>query len=134
MEKANLDATVEAFCKVNEQKHLFMRLRYVKESGLPGFYSPDFLVRTATGIYLTETKAQGMLNQADVVRKQRAAVAWCERVNSLSAECRGARKWSYCLMGEAVFYQFRDKGAAMEEILQFSRIRASPVAGGQLFE
>jgi type III restriction enzyme len=133
MEKANQDATVEAFCKVNEQKHLFMRLRYVKESGLPGFYSPDFLVRTHTGIWLTETKAQGMLTQADVVRKQRAAVAWCERVNALPSEQRRGRDWSYCLLGEAVFYQFRDKGAAMEEILQFSRVRAQAAVGGMLF-
>jgi type III restriction enzyme len=134
IEKANLDATVEAFCKVNEQKHLFMRLRYVKESGLPGFYSPDFLVRTSTGIYLTETKAQGMLTQADVVRKQRAAVAWCERVNSLLPQQRGEREWSYCLLGEGVFYQFRDKGAAMEEILQFSRVRAKIEEVGSLFD
>ena len=134
IEKANLDATVEAFCKVNEQKHLFMRLRYVKESGLPGFYSPDFLVRTSTGIYLTETKAQSMLTQADVVRKQRAAVAWCERVNSLPPQQRGEREWSYCLLGEGVFYQFRDKGAAMEEILQFSRVRAKIAGVETLFD
>ena len=133
MEKANVDATVEAFCKVNEQKHLFMRLRYVKESGLPGFYSPDFLVRTPTGIWLTETKAQGMLTQADVVRKQRAAVAWCERVNALPPEQRGGREWSYCLLGETVFYQFRDKGATMEEIVQFSRVRAKATEVGTLF-
>jgi type III restriction enzyme len=134
IEKANLDATVEAFCKVNEQKHLFMRLRYVKVSGLPGFYSPDFLVRTGTGIYLTETKAQGMLTQADVVRKQRAAVAWCERVNCLPPRQRGEREWSYCLLGEGVFYQFRDKGAAIEEILQFSRVRAKIAEAGSLFD
>lgn len=133
MEQANLDATVGAFCKVNEQKHLFMRLRYVKESGLPGFYSPDFLVRTATGIYLTETKAQGMLTQADVVRKQRAAVAWCARVNGLPLEQRGGREWSYCLLGEAVFYRFRDEGAAMEELLQFSRVRERAGETGGLF-
>jgi type III restriction enzyme len=75
-----------------------MRLRYVKEIGLPGFYSPDFLVRTQTGIYLTETKAQDMLTQADMVRKQRAAVAWCERVNELPLEERSDRTWSYCLL------------------------------------
>ncbi|MEI6861356.1 MAG: hypothetical protein WCL04_03800 [Verrucomicrobiota bacterium] len=108
-------------------------LRYVKESGLPGFYSPDFLVRTPTGIWLTETKAQAMLTQADVVRKQRAAVAWCERVNALPPEQRGGREWSYCLLGEAVFYQFRDKGATMEEIVQFSRVRAKATEVGTLF-
>lgn len=133
IEKAISDATVEAFCKVSEQKHLFMRLRYVKENGLPGFYSPDFLVRTQTGIYLTETKAQDMLTQADVVRKQRAAVACCERVNELPPEQRSGRTWSYCLLGEGLFYQFRDKGGAMEEMLQFSRVRVKAAEGGTLF-
>ena len=130
IEKAISDTTVAAFCKVNEQKHLFLRLRYVKENGLPGFYSPDFLVRSVTEIHLTETKAQNMLTHADVVRKQRAAVAWCERVNELPPEQRGQRKWFYCLLGEGLFYQFRDQGGTMEEILQFSRVRgpASQVA------
>jgi type III restriction enzyme len=132
--KANADSTVEAFCKVNEQKHLFMRLRYVKENGLPGFYHPDFLVRTKTGIWLTETKAQDQLTQADVIRKKIAAVAWCERVNELPPEERSGRAWNYCLLGEALFYEFRDKGATMEEILQFARVRAKAAGKESLFE
>jgi len=131
--KANADATAEAFCKVNEQKHLFMRLRYVKENGLPGFYHPDFLVRTKSGIWLTETKAQDQLIHADVIRKRIAAVAWCERVNELPPEDRSGRTWNYCLLGEALFYEFRDKGATMEEILQFARVRAKAVGKESLF-
>ena len=100
MEMANADSTVEAFCKVNEQKHLFMRLRYVKENGLPGFYSPDFLVRTPAAVWLVETKAQDQLLQPDVVRKKTAAVAWCERLNELPAQDRSGREWNYCLLGE----------------------------------
>ena len=38
MEMANRDGEVEAFCKINEQKHDFLRLRYIKEDGLPAFY------------------------------------------------------------------------------------------------
>ena len=129
---ANADSTAEAFCKVNEQKHLFMRLRYVRENGLPGFYFPDFLVRTNTGIWLTETKAQDQLIHTDVIRKKIAAVAWCERVNELPPEQRGGRAWNYCLLGEALFYEFRDKGATMEEILQFARVRAKAADSGLL--
>ena len=134
IEKANADSTAEAFCKVNEQRHLFMRLRYVRENGLPGFYFPDFLVRTKTGIWLTETKAQDQLIQADVIRKKLAAVAWCERVNELPPEQRSGRAWNYCLLGEALFYEFRNKGATMEEILQFSRVRAKAAEKASLFE
>ncbi|WP_197531808.1 hypothetical protein [Aromatoleum aromaticum] len=50
---------MEAFCKIIETRHDFARLRYVKEDGLPAFYSPDFLVRCADAVYLVETKAQG---------------------------------------------------------------------------
>ena len=133
IEKANADSTAEAFCKVNEQKHLFMRLRYVRGNGLPGFYFPDFLVRTKTGIWLTETKAQNQLIQADVIRKKIAAVAWCERVNELPPEQHSGRTWNYCLLGEVLFYEFCDKGATMEEILQFSRVRAKVAEAGTLF-
>ncbi len=129
--KANGDSTVEAFCKVNEQRHFFMRLRYVRENGLPGFYFPDFLVRTKTGIWLTETKAQDQLIHADVIRKKIAAVAWCERLNELPPEDRGGRTWNYCLLGEHLFYEFKNKGATMEEILQFSRVRAKVAADNQ---
>jgi hypothetical protein len=52
----------------------------------------------------------------------------------LPPEQRGGREWSYCLLGETLFYQFRDKGATMEEILQFSRVRAQVAAGGMLFD
>lgn len=134
IEKANVDSTVEAFCKVNEQRHFFMRLRYVRENGLPGFYFPDFLVRTKSGIWLTETKAQDQLIQADVIRKKIAAVAWCERVNELPPEQRSGRAWNYCLLGEALFYEFRNKGATMEEILQFARVRAKTAEKQNLFE
>ncbi|WP_204306265.1 hypothetical protein, partial [Stenotrophomonas maltophilia] len=71
----------DAFCKINEQKHTFARLRYIKEDGLPAFYSPDFFVRADGAIYLVETKAQGQLSSPNVLRKRRAAVAWCDRIN-----------------------------------------------------
>ena len=68
--------------------------------------------------------------QADVVRKQRAAVAWSERLNEL----RAGRKWSYCLLGEGLFYQFRDEGGTLADILQFSRIRGPAGQVATLFD
>ena len=123
IEKAQSDATVLAFCKINEQKHTFLRLRYVKESGLPGFYWPDYLIRTATAIYLAETKGQTFLALPDVERKRKAAVAWCDRTNELPADQRDSRQWSYALVGEDLFYSFKNKGASLEEILDFARLR-----------
>ena len=48
--------------------HTFARLRHVKEDGLPAFYSPTFLVRTADAVYLAETKAQQQTAHPNVQR------------------------------------------------------------------
>jgi type III restriction enzyme len=61
------------------------------------------------------------------------ALAWCERLNELPEEQRSGRTWSYCLLGEALFYEFRSKGATMEDILQFSRARAKAAGKESLF-
>lgn len=127
MERAQADGGVEAFCKINEHKHDFARLRYLKEEGLPAYYYPDFLVRTAAKIFLVETKAQGQLNHPNVQRKLKAASAWCERINALDAVQRSGREWSYVLLGEAMFYEWRDKGGRMAEMLEFARVR--PIGG-----
>jgi len=133
IEMCQHDSSVMAFCKINEQKHTFARLRYVKDDGLPSFYSPDFFVRTGDAIYLVETKAQGQLSTPNVVRKRKAAVAWCDRINALSAEQRSEHPWHYVLLGEDAFYNWRDKGGSVGELLAFARLRASEAAGQAKF-
>jgi type III restriction enzyme len=123
IEWAQTDAGVEAFCKISENRHDFARLRYIKEDGLAAFYIPDFLVRTADGIYLVETKAQQQVIHANVQRKLKAAVTWCERINALPPDLRGERPWHYALVGESIFHDWRQKGARLVELLQFSRAR-----------
>lgn len=123
METCERDASVDAFCKINEQKHTFARLRYIKEDGLPAFYSPDFFVRAGTSIYLVETKAQGQLTSPNVLRKRKAAVAWCDRINGLAAEHRSDREWHYVLLGEDAFYGWRDKGGSVGELLAYAKLR-----------
>jgi type III restriction enzyme len=123
IETADRDGSVDAFCKLNEQKHIFTRLRYVKEDGLPAFYYPDFLVRCSGSIYLLETKAQGQVTTPNVKRKKRAAVSWCDRINALTPEQRGNAEWHYVLLGEQVFYSWREKGASIIEMLDFAKLR-----------
>jgi type III restriction enzyme len=55
-------------------------------------------------------------------------------VNELPPEQCSGRTWNYCLLGEALFYEFRNKGATMEEILQFARVRAKAAEKASLFE
>lgn len=123
IESSDRDASVDAFCKLDEQKHSYTRLRYVKEDGLAAFYHPDFLVRCGEHIYLVETKAQGQVTTPNVVRKKRAAVSWCDRINTLLPGQRGNAEWHYVLLGEGVFYDWRDKGASIRETLDYAKLR-----------
>ena len=123
IEWAMRDTGVAAFCKINETRHDFVHLRYVKDNGLPAFYSPDFLVRTADAIYLAETKAQDQTSHPNVLRKRKAAAAWCERINELPLELRDGLPWHYALVGESVFHDWYRKGARLGELLAFSRVR-----------
>ncbi|KPN17153.1 restriction endonuclease subunit R [Xanthomonas sp. Mitacek01] len=125
------DGGVQAFCKLSESRHDFARLRYVRGDGLPAFYFPDFLVRTAESTYLVETKAQQQANHPNVQRKRKAAATWCERINQLAPYDRGGRVWHYALVGEDLFYDWRSKNARLDDLLSFSRIRAVVSANDQ---
>lgn len=128
IEWCQADAGVEAFCKLHENRHDFARLRYVREDGLPAFYFPDFVVRTADAIYMVETKAEQQTGHPNVQRKRKAAATWCTRINQLAAHDRDGREWHYALVGEAVFADWRDKHARMGDLLAYCRIR--PIASG----
>jgi len=123
MEWAQKDVAVHAFCKISESKHSFCRLRYLKDDGLPAMYSPDFLVKTETDVFLVETKAQKDVPTTNVQRKLKSAAAWCERINTLAVDDRMGRDWHYVLLGESQFYEWRDKAAGMVELLRFARVR-----------
>ncbi len=127
---AQADTQVEAFCKISENRHTFARLRYVKEDGLPAFYSPDFLVRTSDAVYLVETKAQQQTLHPNVQRKRKAALAWCERINDLSLIERGSAPWHYVLLAEDVVVEWQTKGARLAELLDYARLR--PLASATL--
>jgi type III restriction enzyme len=127
---AQADSHVQAFCKISENRHTFARLRYVKEDGLPAFYSPDFLVRTEGAVFLAETKAQQQTMHPNVQRKLKAALAWCERINALTPEQRGGPPWHYVLLAENVVYEWQAKGARLAELLDYAKLR--PLADASL--
>lgn len=129
---AQADSHVQAFCKISENRHTFARLRYVKDDGLPAFYSPDFLVRTENAVYLVETKGQEQTIHPNVQRKLKAALAWCERINNLSNGQRGGPPWYYVLLAENVLYEWQGKGAHLAELLDYARLR--PLASASLQE
>jgi type III restriction enzyme len=126
------DSSVLAFCKISENRHDFVRLRYVKEDGLPAFYSTDFLLRTDKAIYLVETKAQGQLSSPNVQRKLKSAAAWCDRVNTLPVEDRSNLPWHYVLLSESMFWEWRDKDERLAALCDFARIRNTTLSAPQV--
>ncbi|GBU15144.1 hypothetical protein AwPolaro_05220 [Polaromonas sp.] len=130
IEWAQADTSVLAFCKISENRHTFARLRYVKDDGLPAFYSPDFLVRTAQAIYLVETKAQEQTIHPNVQRKLKAATAWCQRINDLPADLRPGPPWHYVLLAENRVTDWKTKNARLGELLDYERLR--PLATASL--
>lgn len=120
---ADDDTQIEALAKIHEYRHDFLHRPYLKADGMPAYYSPDFLVRTADMVFIVETKAQSALSDENVQRKQRAAIAWCEQINSLPAEQRDKREWYYVLLGESTAREWKNKNARVSELLEFARLR-----------
>ncbi|WP_296510887.1 hypothetical protein [Rhodoferax sp.] len=102
----------------------------MKENGLPAFFSPDFLVRTADAVYLVETKAQQQTMYPNVQRKLKATLARCERINAVTPEQRGGPPWHCVLLAENVIYERQAKGARLTELLDYARLR--PLADASL--
>lgn len=123
IEWADQDTRVEALAKIHEYRHDFLRRPYLKADGMPAQYSPDFLVRTDTDLYVVETKAQSALSDENVQRKQLAALAWCDQLNQLPADQRAHLEWHYVLLGEDIVHEWHSKNARVTELLDYARLR-----------
>lgn len=134
-EFADDDGEVDAFCKIIESKHTFLRFRYVREDGLPANYIPDFLVRFGNDVYLVETKAQDQLSAENVKRKQRSACNWVNRINRLPSETREGITWHYAILGDATFHSWKNKRASLRDMLSYNELRnSSVIQSGRLFD
>jgi type III restriction enzyme len=119
----------EAFIKINEHRHEFAKILYIRSDGLLSRYSPDFVVKTQSGIYVVETKADEHLSSENVKQKQIATLDWVERVNHLNPEDRMEKGWSYVLLGETTFYSMVERGATPTEVFAYSKMQKGQVIG-----
>lgn len=131
MEWCNKDSSVKAFCKLHEYKHDFLWLRYVKEDGMLGRYSPDFIVRCGENVYLVETKAQRDVSNANVQRKLKAAALYCQRINSLTPDQRNNETWGYALIGESIVEQYLKASGSVSDVLNYAKVRQTIQADQQ---
>ncbi len=127
------DGGVECFLKINESQHPFASLFYLRQDGLLASYHPDFMVCTAAHIYIVETKSDDRIADANVRQKQKAAVEWCRKINTLSAADRMEREWEYILLPESAFYSLERNGATWEEMCQLNKV-SDALMKGELFE
>lgn len=126
------DGSVQSFLKISESAHPFATICYFRSDGLPAPYFPDFLVKTAEGIFLVETKADNMVDDKNVVQKKKAATEWVDRVNKLPAKERMDHEWEYLLLKETQFYSLQGGGATFSDIADHCRVTTS-MAYGRLF-
>lgn len=123
------DSTVERFVKVNETRHTFARIAYLRTDGLLGEYIPDFLVATAERVFLVETKAAGQVEDGNVRQKRKAAIEWCRRVNALAPDDRLSRRWAYLLLSDSDFYRYRDAGGTFSDFSAFAELTEAGFRG-----
>ena len=60
-------------------------------------YQPDFVVETASAIYMLEPKSKKDLEDTIAVAKKEAAERWCERASDHNAKHAG-KSWEYALI------------------------------------
>jgi len=124
IEFCDKDSKVEAFCKINEYKHTFLRFRYMRTDGIPAYYSPDFIVKTAEKIFLVETKSDSAASwDENVQRKKKSALNYLNRVNGLEPEKRENRKREYVLLNEGRFYTYQQNGGNIDDMLNSAKLQ-----------
>lgn len=126
------DCEVDSLIKIKENYHDFAYLNYIRNDGMIARYFPDFMVKLGNEIYLVETKAQKDMDNANVLSKKKAAVEWAKKINELNLTERMGCTWSYALVGQELFEQFKTNGASARDILGFTKLKKSDTIVGQL--
>jgi type III restriction enzyme len=129
LETCDADSEVERIIKINEQKHTFMRMRYVRSDGMLASYFPDFILKCGDNIYIVETKAEKDTNNENVQAKKRSAVDWVNKINELAEKDRMNSTWRYVLLSDANFYTLHQQNASIKYMLDYSILTRNRVAG-----
>jgi type III restriction enzyme len=77
--------------------------------------------------------AQDQISHPNVQKKQISAVSWVERVNRLPANLRSNAEWSYVILGDTFFTEWKNKNASIVEMFEFAKLRPKPTGPAKLF-
>jgi type III restriction enzyme len=81
-----LDEQDEVLAYTRVLPRMPLRIPYHDAQGYLRHYTPDFVVRTAQGYFLLETKGEGWDKQEDTPAKVEAATEWCQKISELTGE------------------------------------------------
>ena len=123
------DSKVERLIKINENRHIFARFRYLRSDGMLSSYYPDFMLKIGSNIYVVETKGADRASNPDVLSKQRGALDWINKINELKPEDRMDCEWSYILLTDTYFHSMLKRGAEIGEILEFCKLTKGQTEG-----
>jgi type III restriction enzyme len=132
MEYCDSDSQVEAFIKIKENYHDFAYLNYIRDDGMISRYFPDFMVKISDKVYLVETKAQKDMDNINVCSKEKSTIDWLKKINELKPDDRMNCRWEYALVSDSMFYQFKNNGASISDILEYAKLTRPIKDDGQL--
>jgi type III restriction enzyme len=101
-----LEDDVDVLKWLKPPKDLLM-IQYAEEDN----YNPDFIVETHGGRYLCEIKRATDMETANVLKKAKAAIQWCERASTVSD-----RPWKYVLLPHDVIQINRTFASLMHQV------------------
>jgi type III restriction enzyme len=101
-----LEDDVDVLKWLKPPKDLLM-IQYAEEDN----YNPDFIVETHGGRYLCEIKRATDMETANVLKKAKAAIQWCERASTASD-----RPWKYVLLPHDVIQINRTFASLMHQV------------------
>jgi type III restriction enzyme len=101
-----LEDDVDVLKWLKPPKDLLM-IQYAEEDN----YNPDFIVETHGGRFLCEIKRVTDMETANVLKKAKAAIQWCERASTVSD-----RPWKYVLLPHDVIQINRTFASLMHQV------------------
>jgi type III restriction enzyme len=117
MEACDADSEVERLIKINEHRHTFAHLRYIRTDGMLSSYYPDFIVKIFDSVFVVETKAQKDVSSENVQAKRRGALDWITKINELKPDDRMNATWHYVLLDDTTFYTLHSQNGTISNIL-----------------
>lgn len=115
----NPSPEVLAFAKLDRKHDL--AIAYRDSRGIQRKYEPDFVVKTASKMFIFETKGDHLMTDSSTALKAQAAVAWCKSASTVipPTEFNQPQEWEYLLLKQSVF--MANQGASFSALLPLMR-------------